>query len=100
MPRSRTRWTFGSTLTALGLVFVFGRGPAFAGPPAARQFHPAATVSAKRAPTSPRALVAAVTKVEVVVRDLTRSREFFELLGFEVVREHQLDGADAALRTA
>jgi catechol 2,3-dioxygenase-like lactoylglutathione lyase family enzyme len=100
MPLSRQRWTIGATLTALGLVFAFGERAVLAGPPAAGPFRPRATVDAKRAPSSPQALVAAVTKVEVVVRDLARSREFFELLGFEVVREHQLDDADGALRSA
>lgn len=45
------------------------------------------------------ALVTAVRGVEVVVSDLNRSRAFFELLGFTVLREEELSGAAEEQRT-
>jgi catechol 2,3-dioxygenase-like lactoylglutathione lyase family enzyme len=45
------------------------------------------------------ALVTAVRGVEVVVSDLKRSRAFFELLGFTVLREEELSGATEEQRT-
>src|SRR5207244_3199952 len=45
------------------------------------------------------ALVTAVRGIEVVVSDLNRSRAFFELLGFTVLREEELSGAAEEQRT-
>lgn len=44
-------------------------------------------------------LVTTVRGVEVVVSDLSRSRAFFEQLGFTVLREEDLSGAGEAQRT-
>jgi catechol 2,3-dioxygenase-like lactoylglutathione lyase family enzyme len=44
-------------------------------------------------------LVTAVRGVEVVVSDLNRSRAFFELLGFTMVREEELSGPAEEQRT-
>lgn len=47
----------------------------------------------------PRALVTSIGAVEVVVRDLARSRAFFETLGFTALGEEERSGADEEART-
>jgi catechol 2,3-dioxygenase-like lactoylglutathione lyase family enzyme len=99
MPQSRRRWTLAFALAAVGLGFAVGESPVAAGPTTEPSSPREAKGHAKQAPTDQQKLVNAVTAVEVVVRDGARSRAFFELLGFEVMGEQRLDGAEAALRT-
>jgi len=67
--------------------------------PLARRGELAAQTQRAGAKASVAALVTAVSGVEVVVSDLTRSRAFFELLGFTVLREEELSGAAEEQRT-
>jgi catechol 2,3-dioxygenase-like lactoylglutathione lyase family enzyme len=67
--------------------------------PLSRQSELAAQTPRTAAAASKAPVVTAVRGVEVVVSDLSRSRAFFELLGFTVVREEELSGAAEEQRT-
>jgi catechol 2,3-dioxygenase-like lactoylglutathione lyase family enzyme len=67
--------------------------------PLSRQSPLAAQTSPVEARSNHTALVTAVRGVEMVVSDLNRSRAFFEMLGFTLVREQELSGPDEERRT-
>jgi catechol 2,3-dioxygenase-like lactoylglutathione lyase family enzyme len=67
--------------------------------PLSRQSPLAAQTSPAEARASDPALVTAVRGVEMVVSDVNRSRAFFEMLGFTLVREQELSGPDEERRT-
>jgi catechol 2,3-dioxygenase-like lactoylglutathione lyase family enzyme len=67
--------------------------------PLSRQSPLAAQTSPVEARSNHTALVTAVRGVEMVVSDIHRSRAFFEMLGFTLVREQELSGPDEERRT-
>jgi catechol 2,3-dioxygenase-like lactoylglutathione lyase family enzyme len=94
----RKRWALTGLLVAAGFG-VFAHEPlGVARTDVALQPRAPQTLAATTASSST-ALVTAVDAVEVVVRDLGRSRQFFETLGFVAVDDEELAGAAEEGRT-
>jgi hypothetical protein len=78
------------TLAFLGVVAWGAAATLSAGPRASAEPAPNPSAPARAAVATGSAVVTAVHAVELVVRDIDRSKAFFELLGFASVHEEEL----------
>jgi catechol 2,3-dioxygenase-like lactoylglutathione lyase family enzyme len=92
--RLRTKTLALLSVFACGAAATLGAGARASAKPAAG---PASSATA--AVTAGSSIVTAVHAVELVVRDIDRSKVFFELLGFTSLQEEELSGVAAERRT-